>query len=1234
MRIFSLISIADGPSITYLSSERKCMKIIHIENISHRLHDPGNYTHLLFTDSAGIHRLGRVLPFTPSEEDLESLYQQVGNHAGIAIPNGYSLPGDGSCCISIPLGARSVLSRQTSLKQLLSTVESLHSQGFNHLSIDGNSFLSDNEGNIELIFWGDGLLQQHPTAPPEIRAGGFTSRESDLYMVAMTALKREWLMEKDDQQTAKSLVSEDYRKRCRAASAAESGNMIPEEDAKSIIESRFTVIRGGPWQSRDSLVNLLATTAFGLGWACRIVRRASGETGRPLPDMPPGTVTSNPEMLIQNAFKGQGGIEKLLILCDVTHQQEDLTALIRRLSGVLPPGLHLVITGKEPPLFKGSHSIKLKGEHTEALDCQLLADNCSCKAKNTGPAWFGPRCRIELGKIPDCAAVDLHADSLFLEGAWRWVTSHPDMYSTAVTAESLYRLGRYTEALALIPPGERIRKAKILIALGKFRNAAEILKPDDDPGLLASAYRGMGQISRALQILSSSKVPGNLPEIAELYDLSGKPSSGLKPLTEGLANASRSERISIYCSLRNLEMRLGFYGEALEHSQLAVSLSRDLAEIHHLVRSLQARGRTLLVLGRWQDAEADFSTASDLCRDNALLQKRPVQVDLFDLQLRMGQITQAQTTLADLEGKIATGGVPGKQMLLMLNASLGIHLGKGELALPDALKAEEIASSHGMELYSGISTLYAGILYIQAGKRKRGIELLNKAKSAGHVLGDRHLVCLAEIELLIEGSLQSTALPVDRDSERNLTEEHLILNIIRKTEVESSFEQLLLLPSPFTACRLADRCGFPQSAKLTRAILKSREQLFNQLTAKDGETFLSTFNNDWSAKSERQKNRIEYPVLLEKVSEWISDYNEGLADLIQLKNILNLTEISLTPAKGLTRVSGKWPLFISGENTESLLPVLLPAAAVLASGPAAEQRSPQKADPLSGIIGDSTVMRKVRFEIHRYAQEDVPILLTGETGTGKEVCAREIHRKSTRRSRCFVPVDCGAIPENLMESEFFGAAAGAYTGIQSTRKGILEEADGGTLFLDELGNLPLHMQAKLLRVLDTGVFRRLGETRERKTDLRIVAASNSNMERQLEEGLFRRDLFYRLAVIRIHLPPLRDRFSDLEQLAVHFSGKSLSPAALSSLMEHRWPGNVRELQNVMKRAAINSGDSSIRKCHISIISQSQHSEGAVTLQQAIKNHVRKTVESMDGNRSKAAKALGCDPKTLRKYLNQ
>lgn len=227
------------------------------------------------------------------------------------------------------------------------------------------------------------------------------------------------------------------------------------------------------------------------------------------------------------------------------------------------------------------------------------------------------------------------------------------------------------------------------------------------------------------------------------------------------------------------------------------------------------------------------------------------------------------------------------------------------------------------------------------------------------------------------------------------------------------------------------------------------------------------------------------------------------------------------------------------------------------------------------FIGSSPKMRKVFETIHQVAATDVDVLIRGETGTGKELVARSIHQRSRRADQPFVAVDCGAIPENLMESEFFGHEKGAFTGADSRRIGLLEYADGGTFFLDEVGELPLLLQAKLLRTLQERKLRRVGGREEIKVNVRIVAATARDLDQMIREKLFREDLYYRINVVRVDLPPLRQRGDDLGLIAEHFAqrfsremGKQvvgISPEAYHVLAHYRWPGNIRELQNVIRR---------------------------------------------------------------------
>jgi two-component system, NtrC family, response regulator HydG len=240
-------------------------------------------------------------------------------------------------------------------------------------------------------------------------------------------------------------------------------------------------------------------------------------------------------------------------------------------------------------------------------------------------------------------------------------------------------------------------------------------------------------------------------------------------------------------------------------------------------------------------------------------------------------------------------------------------------------------------------------------------------------------------------------------------------------------------------------------------------------------------------------------------------------------------------------------------------------------------RSPQQD---SVLVGASAAMRKLRASLDRLGEQDVPILIQGESGTGKELVARALHERGGRRRKRFVALNCGAIPETLIDSELFGHIKGAFTGATTDRAGVFVEADGGTLFLDEIGDMPLAVQARLLRVLQESEVRPLGGSGTRKVDVRVIAASHVDLAQAVEQGKFRQDLFYRLNVVVLRAPPLRERLDDLPLLAAHFLRKhggtkppTLSPDALEAMMDYAWPGNVRELENAVLHAiALHHGD--------------------------------------------------------------
>ncbi len=312
----------------------------------------------------------------------------------------------------------------------------------------------------------------------------------------------------------------------------------------------------------------------------------------------------------------------------------------------------------------------------------------------------------------------------------------------------------------------------------------------------------------------------------------------------------------------------------------------------------------------------------------------------------------------------------------------------------------------------------------------------------------------------------------------------------------------------------------------------------------------------------------------------------------------------------------------------------------------------QSDDNLPEIIYRSAAMKNLLAQAERAAKMDTTILITGESGTGKDVLTRFIHAQSGRRESPLISVNCGALPESLFESEFFGHERGAFTGAATQRIGLIEAADGSTLFLDEIGDMPQPAQVKLLHFLENGRFRRMGSTREKSVDARIVAATNRDLEKDIEDGRFRADLFYRINVIALHVAPLRERREDIPALLdyflsryrVRFNRPSLmfSHDVRQQLYQHDWHGNIRELRNVVERAVVLAADDVIDSVQLSTKSQPQKisSENSVSntpllsLDEIERQHIMRVLAEAGGNREKAATILGITTRTLYRKLQE
>jgi transcriptional regulator with GAF, ATPase, and Fis domain len=298
------------------------------------------------------------------------------------------------------------------------------------------------------------------------------------------------------------------------------------------------------------------------------------------------------------------------------------------------------------------------------------------------------------------------------------------------------------------------------------------------------------------------------------------------------------------------------------------------------------------------------------------------------------------------------------------------------------------------------------------------------------------------------------------------------------------------------------------------------------------------------------------------------------------------------------------------------------------------------------IVGTSRPMQEVFRKVEKVAATDISVLITGETGTGKELIAREIHRRSPRKEKPFITINCGAIPENLLESELFGHVKGAFTGAVANKAGKFQAADGGTLFLDEIGEMPLNLQVKILRAIQERIVVRVGDTRPESVDIRILAATNRDLEEEIRGGRFREDLYYRLNVVNLHLPPLRDRGDDIPVIARYLLSryskeydtrvKGFSPNAAVAIKKYDWPGNIRELENRLKKGIVLAEGNLLGPEDLGLSGDDLPSilPLAAAKEKFQRDYINEVLALNNGNRTKTARDLGVDPRTIFRHLEK
>ncbi len=379
----------------------------------------------------------------------------------------------------------------------------------------------------------------------------------------------------------------------------------------------------------------------------------------------------------------------------------------------------------------------------------------------------------------------------------------------------------------------------------------------------------------------------------------------------------------------------------------------------------------------------------------------------------------------------------------------------------------------------------------------------------------------------------------------------------------------------------------------------------------------------------------------------------GVDILSEIKNGFPSVEIILLTAYGniadgvQAMKNGAFDYITKGDDNDRIIPLLYRAMGKVTLYKRVQQLEAQvqKKYGFDTIVGQSKELLDATEMAKKVAATDATVLLLGETGTGKEVFAQAIHNNSTRATKPFQAINCSAISRELLESELFGYKAGAFTGANTNKKGLIEEADNGTLFLEEIGDMPVDLQAKLLRVLENHSFIRVGETQTTKVNVRVIAATNRDLAKDVKNGEFREDLFYRLNVFVISLPPLRERKKDIPLLAefflIQFAHKTnsritgMSTDFIQHLQQHEWKGNIRELKNIMERAIILADGPELTIKDLPVDLQSVNdSAGGYSLADAEKLHIQKILRHTNGNKTEAAKLLNIGIATLYRKIEE
>ncbi len=1217
---------------------------------------PGGREESLLDSPEGL-LLARTFRTSAPPSVVEAWFAEVSalSVPGIAVPSGLSALAGGRYVFSLPApSADHHGDRYPEPVEVAARLSALHAAG--HLLLDTPVFIQGRGGGNLLVYWGDAALR-HPVqgVSPEVDTGGFCGPCSDYYQFGLwmrniPGRPREAAAGAGPQE---GLCSHSPRR--RAAAAANSG-LFPGaagvESLPRLPEAPVSFILFGPWEARDVLTNEILAAAARRGWPARTIRCSPSEANRPLPDRPAGEVAIvTAADLLASLFPGVTGVTRLLAVDQADFASPDLLHMISELMEIRPPHLKLVITASSVPpgLDPGRFQrIEPGGAPSSAVDSPFG----SASGGWVGPSWYGPRRRTAFAAGVEVRRV-LTPEEAWREGGLRETADEweagllpPSMRPMAV--DSLLRTGRAAEALSAVDPSDPASRAGALLAAGRPEEAWSALTgspgacdPSMQANLLSEALLGMGRLKEALDSLSGMDDPATTFRKASIMDLLGDPGSALGMIEAAMPSGGPG-RSALLCARSTLQMRLGFYDRASASADEAVRIDRDAADSAGLARSLQERGRVREVLGDWRGALEDYRLSSLLVSELGIRLERPVETDLFVLESRMGLGADAARTREALGVRSRAGGRPVDSLNLdMLDSFAAVLAGMGAEALPTAERGAAAAASLGTPLLQGLCLLYKGQLHAQAGEMTEAADALRHSRALAGLLGDRHLTLLAGIALAEIGEPSEPGMLRSLATELGLTSEAYEASVVAGPDEERAraLRSLLGLPSPLRACFLAVRFGHGGDPGLLAELRNARRSVLSNLPEPLRSSFDAMTETIGSPVGTSPVGLDEVPpeAILE-FAEWLEERLAGREGLPELAARLGLDVLSGSPGGGVLIRDEPAPVYASGPGLEaarSLAPLL---SAALAGEAAAPEASAEPVDDFPEIAGSSPGIMELKARMARVARLDLPVLVTGETGTGKELVARGLHRLG-RPAGPFVPIDCGAIPEGLLESELFGARSGSYTDLRKDRSGLLEEAAGGTLFLDEVGNLSPLLQSKLLRVLETGRFRPLGATVEREAGFRLVAATNADLRALAAAGAFRADLFFRLSVIELRTPPLRGRAQDILQLARLFAGQipgaggpRFTRQAAGRLVSHGWPGNVRELRNVVQRATVFCRGV-IRPEDLDFGPPARYEDVKASmeaLESVMDRHVAAVLSACGGSVQRAAEILDCDPKTVRR----